>query len=136
MSYKLVLVCGSRTFNNKEYMRQKLNEIRRKEGNLLIREGGAIGADHQARLLCTEELWLRHDKTFKPKYSRYGRLAPLKRNIQMLDTKPKPELVIGFHDRISDGGTAHTIRNAKQRGIKIYEFFGEKADIKFKSMFS
>lgn len=124
----LIVVCGSRTFNDKEYMREKLRELSKKHGNFIIREGGAIGADFQARMLCREEVWLQHDKTFNPKYSRYGRTAPLKRNVEMLETKPVPKIVVGFNNEVVDGGTSFTIKNAKSRGIKIYEYFGRKHD--------
>ncbi len=120
----LIVVCGSRTFNDKEYMREKLKELSIKHGNFIIREGGAIGADLQARMICREEVWLRHDRTFRPKYSRYGRTAPLKRNIEMIVTKPIPKLVVSFYDRVKTPGASHTVNNAKKRGIKTYEYFG------------
>ena len=81
-----------------------------------IVSGGAKGVDASAReyaqrrgLKLTEYL---------PEYSRYGRAAPLKRNITIIENA---DLVLAFWDGRSRG-TRYVIDNCKKRNIplKIY----------------
>ncbi len=78
-----------------------------------IISGGARGVDASAReyalrvgLKLTEYL---------PEYSRYGRSAPLKRNITILENA---DLVLAFWDGKSKG-TKYVIENCKQRNIPV-----------------
>jgi len=78
-----------------------------------IVSGGAVGADTSAReyanangILLTE---------FLPDYQRYGRGAPLRRNIDIIEYA---DIVFAFWDGVSRG-TAHVIKNCKQRGIPV-----------------
>ena len=83
------------------------------EGTTEIVSGGARGVDASAReyafrngLKLTE---------FLPEYSRYGRGAPLRRNIAIIESA---DLVLAFWDGRSKG-TKHVIDNCKKRNIPV-----------------
>lgn len=78
-----------------------------------IISGGAKGVDASAR-----EYALRHElklTEYLPEYNRYGRAAPLKRNISMIE---RADLVLAFWDGKSRG-TKHVIDNCKKRHIPV-----------------
>ena len=86
-----------------------------------IISGGAKGVDAAAR-----EYALRHGMKlteYLPEYSRYGRSAPLKRNITIIENA---DLVLAFWDGASRG-TKFVINNCEKRNIpiKIYVFTKE-----------
>ncbi len=83
------------------------------EGTSEIVSGGARGVDTSARdhalqhgLKLTEYL---------PDYARYGRGAPLKRNITIIENA---DLVLAFWDGVSRG-TRSVIDNCKKRGVPV-----------------
>lgn len=83
------------------------------DGVTEIVSGGAKGIDACAKqyaissgIKLTEYL---------PKYEKYGRTAPLKRNIQIIDYA---DLVVAFWDGASHG-TKFVIDNCKRRGIPV-----------------
>ena len=83
------------------------------EGTTEIVSGGARGVDASAR-----EYALRHGlklTEFLPEYSRYGRGAPLRRNIAIIESA---DLVLAFWDWRSKG-TKHVIDNCKKRNIPV-----------------
>ena len=78
-----------------------------------IVSGGAKGID-----TCAREYALSHDiklTEFLPEYSRYGRGAPLKRNLQIIIYS---DLVIAFWDGQSKG-TKNVIVNCKKLNVKV-----------------
>ncbi len=78
-----------------------------------IISGGARGVDTSAR-----EYALRHGlklTEYLPEYSRYGRAAPLKRNITILESA---DLVLAFWDGKSKG-TKNVIDHCRKRNIPI-----------------
>lgn len=78
-----------------------------------IVSGGAKGID-----TCAREYALSHDiklTEFLPEYSRYGRGAPLKRNLQIISHS---DLVIAFWDGQSKG-TKNVIENCKKLNVKV-----------------
>ena len=78
-----------------------------------IISGGAKGVDFSAR-----EYAQRHGlklTEYLPEYSRYGRSAPLKRNITIIKNA---DLVLAFWDGTSRG-TKYVIDNCKKRNIPI-----------------
>lgn len=86
------------------------------DGTTEIVSGGAHGVDASAR-----EYALRRGlklTEYLPEYSRYGRAAPLKRNITIIENA---DLVLAFWDGKSRG-TQYVIDNCKKRNIplKIY----------------
>lgn len=81
-----------------------------------IISGGARGVDTSAReyaLKCGLKL-----TEYLPEYNKYGRSAPLKRNITIIENA---DLVLAFWDG-SSRGTKFVIDNCKKRNIplKIY----------------
>lgn len=81
-----------------------------------IVSGGAKGID-----LCARE-YARVNKIklteFLPEYEKYGRGAPLKRNLQIIDYA---DLILAFWDGKSKG-TKYVIDNCKKRNKKVSVF--------------
>ena len=78
-----------------------------------IVSGGARGID-----ACARDYALQHGlklTEYLPEYNRYGRGAPLKRNITIIENA---DLVLAFWDGISHG-TKYVIDNCKQRNIPV-----------------
>lgn len=78
-----------------------------------IVSGGAKGVD-----TCAREYALAHDirlTEFLPDYRRYGRGAPLKRNLLIVENA---DLVLAFWDGASHG-TKHTIDHAEKLGVPV-----------------
>jgi len=102
-----VAVIGSRGLtveNLEDYLPKETTEIV---------SGGAKGIDS-----CAREYALRHGlklTEYLPEYGKYGRAAPLKRNITIIENA---DLVIVFWDGTSHG-TKYVIDNCKKRNIPI-----------------
>lgn len=78
-----------------------------------IISGGAKGVDTSAR-----EYAISHGiklTEFLPEYDKYGRSAPLKRNITIIENA---DLVLAFWDG-SSRGTKFVIDNCKKRGVPV-----------------
>lgn len=78
-----------------------------------IVSGGARGVDTSAR-----EFALSHGiklTEFLPEYSRYGRAAPLKRNISIIEYS---DIVLAFWDGKSRG-TKFVIDNCRKLGVEV-----------------
>ena len=78
-----------------------------------IVSGGAKGID-----TCARNYALSHDLKLTeilPEYSRYGRGAPLKRNLQIIEYA---DVVIAFWDGKSKG-TKYVIDNCKKQGVQV-----------------
>lgn len=105
-----IAIIGSRNLevsNLEKYLPNNVTEIV---------SGGAKGIDACAKRFAVEkEIKLTE---FLPEYEKYGRGAPLKRNLQIIDYS---DLVIAFWDGTSRG-TKYVIDNCKRIGkpIKIY----------------
>ena len=84
-----------------------------------IISGGAKGIDSSARLYA-----LRHQiplPEYLPDYQKYGRRAPLIRNIDIIR---RADLVLAFWDGRSTG-TVHVIRKCRETGVP-YRVFMQK----------
>lgn len=78
-----------------------------------IISGGAKGID-----TCAREYALLHDikiTEYLPEYEKYGRAAPLKRNISIIQNA---DLVLAFWDGKSKG-TKFVIDNCKKLGVEV-----------------
>jgi hypothetical protein len=82
-------------------------------GTTEIVSGGAVGIDS-----CAREYALSHGiklTEFLPDYKRFGRAAPLKRNISIIEYS---DMVLAFWDG-SSPGTRFVIRNCRKIGVKV-----------------
>lgn len=89
-----------------------------------IISGGARGID-----TCARNYALSHNiklTEFLPEYDKYGRTAPLKRNITIIRNA---DMVLAFWDG-SSRGTKFVIDNCRKMKImmKVYEFFPQTAE--------
>ena len=83
------------------------------EGVTEIVSGGARGVD-----TCAREFALANGiklTEFLPEYDKYGRGAPLRRNITIIEYA---DLVLAFWDG-SSHGTKYVIDNCKKRGVPV-----------------
>ena len=102
-----IAIIGSRniTVNNLEdYLPKNVTEIV---------SGGAKGVD-----TCAKEYALQNDlllTAFLPEYSRFGKGAPLKRNIQIIEHSDE---ILAFWDGKSNG-TKHVIDLCQKLGKKV-----------------
>ncbi len=108
----VVAIIGSRnlTINNiADYIPNGITEIV---------SGGAKGIDNCAKIYAVENSVKLTE--ILPEYKKYGRVAPLKRNMQIID---RADLVIAFWDGKSRG-TKFVIDNCRRlkKDIKIYKF--------------
>lgn len=105
-----IAVIGSRGLtvrNLEKYLPKETTEIV---------SGGAIGIDSCAReYALINKIKLTE---FLPEYKKYGRYAPLKRNLKIIDYA---DLVLAFWDGKSRG-TKYVIENCKKKNRKIRIF--------------
>ena len=85
-----------------------------------IVSGGARGVDTSARDYAKENGIKLTE--FLPEYDKYGRSAPLKRNIQII---LNADILLAFWDGASTG-TAHVIKNCEKLGVPIKVFIINK----------
>ena len=105
-----VAVIGSRSLtvpNLEKYLPPETTEIV---------SGGAIGVDRSARRYAQENGIKLTE--FLPDYSSFGRSAPLRRNIEIVDYS---DLVLAFWDGISNG-TAFVIAKCRERNVPVRVF--------------
>lgn len=105
-----VAVIGSRSLyvsDLEKYLPEETTEIV---------SGGAIGVDRSARKYAQQKgLKLTE---FLPDYDTYGKYAPLKRNLQIIEYA---DVVYAFWDGRS-GGTGFVIENCRKIGRKVRVF--------------
>ena len=83
------------------------------EGTTEIVSGGARGIDS-----CAREYALAHNirlTEFLPEYEKFGRAAPLKRNLHIIEYS---DIVIAFWDG-SSRGTKFVIDNCRKNGVAV-----------------
>ena len=109
----IVLVCGSRDWNDEFKIWKELHELGE---NCHVIHGGCGGADSIAG---DQAVSLRMKVTsFPAEWKLYGRSAGPIRNRKMLDMKP--DLVLAFHSNIEKSkGTKDCVIEAQRRGIYV-----------------
>ena len=118
MALLRVLICGSRSIQDKNLIWSKLDEIfSNTQDEIEILHGGATGPDVLGKNWAFQYKKVVNIRAFLPDWERWGKGAGMLRNVQMLEAKP--DMVIAFYDGISKG-TEHTIRQAHKRGIKTF----------------
>jgi hypothetical protein len=91
-----------------------LDTLQRNSGSIsLIISGGAKGADSLAQEYANSHQI--PTKIFLPDYKLFGRSAPLKRNVHIVE---ESDLVVAFWDGESRG-TLHAINEAKRLGKEV-----------------
>lgn len=126
-----VLVCGSRTFNDKKLLYNTLDQFCIDRGlqsepdeygnwlpaGLTIIEGTAKGADQLAGDWAIVN-WVPLEE-YPAQWDKFGRAAGPIRNQQMLD-EGKPDVVIAFP--VGEArGTRHMLKIAKEAGVEVIE---------------
>lgn len=111
-------VVGSRRFSDYPLMRKALDKFGKCS---MIISGGAKGADMLAQQYAQEHglpILIRY-----PNYSKFGRKAPLVRNVLIAQDCATDEsgimFAFPFHD---SNGSWHVINHARNYGVKIYVF--------------
>ena len=87
-----------------------------------IVSGGAKGIDS-----CAKEYALAHNiklTEFLPEYKKFGRAAPLKRNLQIIEYS---DIVLAFWDGKSKG-TKYVIDNCGKMNVEVRVCFIDKSD--------
>jgi len=115
-----VLICGSRTMP--AYHIRLMVEIieRLAEKPSCIIEGGATGADSNAR--SAAKILGIPVSTFVADWTKHGKAAGFIRNKQMIDDG-KPDFVLAFYPESGvTSGTANMIKLAHEAGLHVQEF--------------
>lgn len=114
-----VLVTGSRHWHNVKQLEDKLRELQRTHGDLVIGHGNSRGGgvDLFVQNAC-EKMGIPQERypVLGCKDGRH-RAAPLKRNERMVKTF-KPDLVLAFRSKGISNGTDYTLEFAKKLGHK------------------
>lgn len=108
-----VIVAGTKTFNNYELLKEKLDFYLRDKYPVLIISGGAEGADKMGERYAQE-----HGHSImivNADWQQYGKAADPRRNELMAQ---KAEACIVFFDGQSRG-TTNMIENARKYGLKL-----------------
>lgn len=109
-----VAVIGTRCETGLASVWHDLDRARARWGDFTVVSGGARGVDTFAALWAADRGLTMVE--FLPDYFAHGRRAPLVRNQTIVDNADR---VIAFWDGKS-GGTAYTIRLAKEAGKPVY----------------
>jgi len=110
-----VLVCGGRTYNNKETIYEVLSSIHKETPISVLIHGAAKGADTLAGCWARENNI--KEKQYPALWNTYGKAAGSIRNQKMLDDNTV-ELVIAFP---GGKGTADMVERAKKANIEVRE---------------
>ena len=113
-----VLVCGSRGFPDPFQASLVIDaRMARLPWGTTVIHGAAVGADSMAAQAArTHGAIVEAFPVSLSEYREWGKRAPLRRNLRMLGEQP--DLVLAFWNGKS-GGTAHTISEARRRGIPV-----------------
>ena len=111
-----VLVCGGRTFSNKQGVFDFLDTLHDVRPVKLLINGGAQGADMLAFMWAVENEI--PTETYNADWSKHGKAAGPIRNSQML-SEGKPDALIAFP---GGRGTADMVSKAGRAGVEILEF--------------
>jgi len=94
MKVDILLACGGRNFTDIDYINRTLDTLYKMYKFKCLRHGAASGAD------TLSGVWARDHKIevqeFPANWAYFGRSAGYNRNLQMMCSKPIPDLVIAF----------------------------------------
>lgn len=111
-----VIVCGTRTFDDWELLRDTLDRLTAKLTEVLVVVGDAKGADK----LAFEWAMLRKHtcRRHYADWDKHGKKAGMIRNAEMIEDAGPKAAVIAFWDGKSKG-TKDTIDRARKAGLKV-----------------
>lgn len=121
----VVCVTGSRSWRNVTAVFWELDRVRSLLGEVsAVWHGGAAGAD----LLAAE--WARYRRINSAEWPAewsQGRAAGPRRNAAMVAALPAGSVVVAFAANLAESrGTAHTVRLALRRGLRVW-YVGREA---------
>lgn len=111
----ILLVTGSRDWDNKTIIIHELEMIYRMYHLKKVIHGGAIGADTMAERIC-RDLGI-ETEIYYPDWTKYGKGAGIIRNERMLD-EGQPNRVLALHKNNSRG-TQHMIDYALKHNVDV-----------------
>lgn len=106
-------MAGTRTFDDYELLKSKLDFFLKNKTNVEIVSGTARGADQLGERYAVERGFA--VKKFPADWDRYGKSAGYKRNAQMAEYA---DAAVIFWDGISRG-SMHMINLAKEKGLPV-----------------
>lgn len=119
----VVIVVGSRSFNDLSLMYNKLDYYLQKQDKVLIVHGGANGADKLADMYAKDRNI--ETKVFLPDWNKHGKKAGILRNIEMFEyaSKFQNRGCVAFWDGTSKG-TKNDIELSEKYNVplRIVEF--------------
>ena len=118
---KRICVCGGRDYKDREFVYailDKMLAVMITNGKqIIIIHGGAQGADTLAgEWAKSHNIEVEEFKVLQKDYDKYGRAAPIHRNIDML--KSGLDCVIAFPGK---NGTAHMCSIAEKANVKVFK---------------
>lgn len=114
VTWRRVLVCGGRNFNDTQFVSRTLSRIHAAEPIERIIHGGASGADRLAGMWAA--LRAVPVDVFPAEWAKHGRAAGPIRNETMLRVG-KPDLIVAFP---GGWGTADMVRRAELAGVVVF----------------
>jgi len=112
-----ILICGDRNWSNREVIKRELSKIL--GTNHVVIHGGANGADKLAGEVA-KGLGFKV-VVFPADWEKYGKVAGMLRNTEML--MEKPELILAFHPDLSQSkGTKGLLKIASKMHIPYKHF--------------
>lgn len=114
----IALVCGSRDWPSPWFVTAKMIQL--VPPDWLVLTGGARGVDAVAHMEAVRLGYA--TKVMPADWDRHGKRAGILRNLAMLDEGPAKVLAFSLN---GSKGTAHTIHEARRRGIEVHVFTGD-----------
>lgn len=121
-----VLICGDRHWADYQTIYKVVTDLRKKSDIACVIEGEAQGADILGKEVA--DVFGIPVERYPANWKEFGYAAGPIRNREMLE-KGRPDLVIAFHDHISNSkGTADMLRIAKRANVKTMLVSHKKAE--------
>ena len=116
--YIRLAIVGGRDFQNYDYMKQCIDQLRQNHCVISIVSGGARGADSLGEHYAKENGI--DTRIFPPDWERYGKSAGFRRNRTIVDNC---DMMAAFWDG-SSRGTQNTIELARAAGkpVRIFKY--------------
>lgn len=111
-----VIVCGGRSYLDKECVYRTLSELHRQMPITILMHGDAMGVDYWGKRWARMRKSHVKEAAFPADWERHGRAAGPLRNQEMLDAGP--DLVVAFPGH---RGTEDMVRRAKKVGVRVIE---------------